>query len=79
MFNEIFSGFSKFATPQRMLILIIFIVFLMAWALALALALAWALAWALALALLLPMRFHQNLLLIPMIFCPLTKTVNGLR
>lgn len=29
MFNEIFSGFSKFATPQRMLILIIFIV--LAW------------------------------------------------
>lgn len=29
MFNEIFSGFSKFATPQRMLILIIFVV--LAW------------------------------------------------
>lgn len=29
MFNEIFSGFSKFATPQRILILIIFIV--LAW------------------------------------------------
>lgn len=29
MFNEILSGFSKFATPQRMLILIIFIV--LAW------------------------------------------------
>lgn len=29
MFNEIFSGFSKFATPQRLLIIIIFIV--LAW------------------------------------------------
>ncbi len=29
MFNEVFSGFSKFATPQRILILIIFLV--LAW------------------------------------------------